>query len=57
MLGRVEGARIEDHGPRFSAFPAGVEATGQFILAELEPGGGRGSRERKARGGGGISQV
>ena len=57
MLGRVEGGRIEDHGPRFSAFPAGVEATGQFILAELEPGGGRGSRERKARGGGGISQV
>lgn len=33
----------------FSAFPAELGAVGQLTLAELEPGVGRESEERKAR--------
>lgn len=33
----------------FSAFPAEMGAVGQLTLAELEPGVGRDSEERKAR--------
>lgn len=56
MPGRAGvGVELQEPGPPPSAFPAGVEATGPLTLAELEPGGGRGS-EMRARGGGGIGR-